>query len=159
MHGRLLGAFTVAEGHGPELDTGELTTFLDDALLLAPSMLLGPHTTWTGLDARTFEVSLTDAGRTVTGRVFLDARGAIRDFRSSDRYADLPGGRVRAVWQTPIPGWTRERGRPFPMPGGAVWLLPDGPLRYVRGGFVPGSVRYDVPPPVSRQRLAATRAA
>jgi hypothetical protein len=150
MHGRLLGAVTVAQGRGPEYDLGELTTFLDDAVLLAPSMLLGLATTWRELDADTFEVSLTDSGHTATGRVSLDERGAPRDFRSSDRFVDLPEGLVRAEWRTPVPGWTREGGRPFPMPGGAEWLLPEGPLRYVRGGFLPGTVRYDVPPPVRR---------
>jgi hypothetical protein len=67
---------------------------------------------------------------TVTARVFLDEQGAPRDFSTEDRYADLPGGPVRARWTTPIAGWTRVDGRAVPTRGSAVWHLPDGPLTY-----------------------------
>jgi len=42
----LLDRLTVADGHGEESGISELTTYLDDAVLLAPSMLLTPVTTW-----------------------------------------------------------------------------------------------------------------
>jgi hypothetical protein len=29
----------------------------------------------------------------------------------------------------------------MPLPGGATWILDDGPFTYVRGGFVPGTRR------------------
>lgn len=148
MVGRLLGLFKVVDGEGAEFDIGELTTYLNDAVLLAPSMLLGPETNWTGVDDHTFDVALTDLGRTVTARVVIDDRGALRDFVTCDRYAALPGGLVQARWNTPIPSWTTVDGRPFPGPTGATWTLPDGPFTYVEGGFVPGSVAYNIPLPV-----------
>jgi hypothetical protein len=40
MHGKLLGVVTVARSEGSETDLSELVTFLNDAVLLAPSMLL-----------------------------------------------------------------------------------------------------------------------
>lgn len=138
---------TVADGHGEEFDFSELTTYLDDALLLAPSMLLGPATTWAGVDERTFDVTLSDAGRSVTGRVFLDERGAPRDFATTDRYAALPGGLVRAEWRTPVQSWQMAGGRRLPGPFAAVWHLPDGPMPYIEGCLVPGSVAFNVPPP------------
>jgi hypothetical protein len=146
MHGKLLGLVTVADGTGDEFDASELVTYLNDAVLLAPSMLLGAPTQWAAVDDRTFDVSLTDAGRTVTARVLLDDRGAPVDFSTTDRYAALPGGPVRAEWRTPVPGWDQVDGRPFPRPGGATWLLDDGPFTYVEGGFVPGTLRCDVDP-------------
>jgi len=153
-HGRMIGKLadrvTVADGQGDEFDIGELTTYLDDAVLLAPSMLLGPATTWTGIDEHTFDVTLRDAGRAVTGRVFLDDRGAPRDFSTTDRFADLPGGLVRAEWRTPVRSWERIGGRPLPGPFGAVWHLPDGPLPYVEGRLVPGSVAFNVAPAARR---------
>ena len=148
-HGRMLGKLldwvTVADGQGDEFDIGELTTYLNDAVLLAPSMLLGPTTTWTGV-GDTFDVTLTDTGRTVTGRVFLDDRGAPRDFSTTDRFADLPGGLVRAEWRTPVRSWEIIDGRPLPGHFGAVWHLPDGPLPYVEGRLEPGSVAFNVLP-------------
>jgi hypothetical protein len=146
MLGKLLDRFTVADGQGEEFDIGELTTYLNDALLLAPSMLLGPTTTWAGVDEHTFDVTLHNAGHTVTGRVYLDERGAPRDFSTTDRYADLPGGLVRAEWHTPVRSWEVVDRRPLPGLVGAVWHLPDGPLPYIEGRLVPGSVAFNVTP-------------
>lgn len=150
-HGRMLGKLfdriTVADGSGEEFDIGELTTYLNDAILLAPSMLLGAATRWTEVDDRSFDVALTDAGRTVTARVHLDERGAPRDFSTTDRFADLPTGLTRAEWRTPVSAWTTTPdGRPFPGPMAAVWHLPDGELPYVEGRIVPESFVVDGPP-------------
>ena len=77
-----------------------------------------------------FVLDFTDAGRTVRAEVRLDERGAPADFRTDDRYADLPGGLVRARWSTPVEGWTVRSGRPCFTRASAVWQLPDGPFRY-----------------------------
>ncbi len=144
MLGKLLDRIVVADGHGPEFDTGELTTYLNDAILIAPSMLLGPSTEWTAVDDRSFDVRLTDAGRSVTARVFVDERGAPYDFSTTDRFADLPGGPVRAEWRTPVRGWEHIDGRAVPGPMEAVWHLPDAPLPYVNGRL--SDISWNVPP-------------
>jgi hypothetical protein len=135
MHGRLLGLVTVADGTGPELDLGELVTYLNDAVLLAPSMLLGPSTTWTAVDDDSFDVALTDGGLTVTARVTLDERGAPVGFSTTDRYAALGGRLVRTRWSTPVEGWTVVDGHPLPTRGRAVWNLPDGDFVYAEGAW------------------------
>jgi Family of unknown function (DUF6544) len=142
MHGTLLGLVTVADAHGPETDMSELTTYLNDAVMMAPSMLLRPEVHWTEVDDDSFAVALTDADTTVTARVFLDEQGAPRDFSTNDRYADLPGGLVRAEWTTPIAGWVRADGRAVPTLGAAVWHLPDGPLTYAEFTFGPNAIEY-----------------
>ena len=144
MLGKALGLVTVADGSGPEFDVGELTTWLNDAVLLAPGMLLSDRVRWQATGDHRFRVSLTDAGRTVSAEVFLDDDGRPRDFRSEDRYADLPGGPVRALWSTPIEGWTVVDGRPRPTRGAAVWHLPDGQFRY--GELALADLELDVPP-------------
>ena len=146
MLGKLLGLFKVAEGHGDEFDLGELTTYLNDAVLLAPSFLLGPNTTWAEVDDDSFDVTLADAGRRVTARIFIDERGAPVDFSTTDRFADLPGGLVRAKWTTPTPVWLSGAGRPVPGPVSAVWHLADGPLPYIEGRLIPDSIAYNVAP-------------
>jgi len=146
MIGKLFGRLTVVDGEGDEFDVGELTTYLNDAILIAPSMLLGLPTTWVAVDDHTFDVSLSDAGRTVTGRVFLDDQGAPRDFSTTDRFAALPGGLVRAEWRTPVERWEIVDGRPLPGPFSAVWHLPEGPLPYIKGRLVPGSVTFNQAP-------------
>ena len=146
MRGKLAGLVTVVDGAGPEFDVGELVTYLDDALLFAPSMLLGPGTTWSAVDGDSFDVTLADAGNQVTGRVFLDADGALRDFSTTDRFADLPGGLVRTRWSTPVAGWQLVDGRPIPTAAAAVWDLPNGPFRYAEFDLPPGEVAFNVPP-------------
>jgi hypothetical protein len=133
MRGKLLGVVPVANGSGPRFDVSELVTWLDDAVLMAPSMLLTPATTWTaGPDEDSFEVTFTDAGHTVSARVLLDESGGPREFWTDDRYADLPGGLVRARWRTPVEGWTTVDGRPRMTAASAVWDLRGGPFCYGR---------------------------
>jgi hypothetical protein len=144
MLGKLLDRVTVADGQGEEFDIGELTTYLNDAILLAPSMLLGLATSWVAVDEGSFDVTLTDAGRTVSGRVFVDEHGAPYDFSTTDRYVDLPGGLVRAEWRTPVWSWQVVDGRRLPCRVCAVWHLPDGPMPYVDGQL--SQVTFNVAP-------------
>ena len=144
MLGKALNLITVADGSGPEFDTGELVTWLDDAVLMAPSMLLDTRTTWAALSEDSFRVTVTDAGHTVAADVFLDDRGLPRDVRTGDRWADLPGGPVRATWSTPVRGWTAVDGFPRLTGGSAVWHLPDGEFCY--GELTVDRLDHNVPP-------------
>lgn len=146
MVGRMLGVVKVADGAGPELDLGELTTYLNDAVMLAPSSLLVPAVTWGAVDDTSFDVAITDAGLTSTGRVRLDDDDRPCDFVTDDRFADTPGGLVRAPWSTPHTEWVGRDGRRFPDGGRAVWHLADGELEYARGAFLPETFAADLPP-------------
>jgi hypothetical protein len=144
MHGKLAGVVTVASGEGPEFDVGELSTWLNDAVLLAPSMLLAADVDLEALGDDRLRFTLRDSGHQVQATVQLDATGRPSDHWTDDRWVDLPDGLVRAEWHTPVPGWTGRPGEaPMPLPGGATWMLPDGPFTYVRGGFVPGTRRLE----------------
>jgi hypothetical protein len=144
MLGKALGLITVADGSGVEFDVSELVTWLDDAVLRAPGMLLGGRATWEAVSDDSFRVALTDNGHTVSGVVALDEAGRPRTFRTEDRWADLPGGMVRAPWSTPVLGWTVVDGRPRMTGGAAVWHLPDGDFRY--GEMTLVDLALDVPP-------------
>jgi hypothetical protein len=146
MHGKLLGLVTVADGNGPEFDISELATYLNDAVLLAPTMLLRPEVSWVEVDRASFEVSLTDGGHRVRARVLLDTEGAPVDFSTTDRFADLPSGLVQARWSTPVEDWQTVDGRAVPTAASAVWHLPDGPFRYGEFAVDPASVAFNVNP-------------
>ena len=136
MRGKLFGALPVASGTGPHFTTSELVTWLNDAVLLAPSMLLDPAVQIReDRDDDWFRVELTDGGRSVAARVLVDENGAPRDFSTDDRYADLPGGLVRCRWRTPVEGWTDLAGRPVPVGAKAVWQLTSGPFTYAELEF------------------------
>lgn len=150
MRGKLLGLVPVADGSGQEFDLGELATYLDDAVMLAPGMLLVPAVTWHVVDDDSFDLVFTDHGTTVTARVSVDEVGRVREFSTADRYCALPTGLVRARWTTPVPGWTTAGGRPVPEGGPAIWQLPDGPYEYARARVDARSIAWNVPPTPAR---------
>jgi hypothetical protein len=137
----------VVDVGGPELDLGELVTYLNDAILMAPSLLLGPETSWTMVDAHSFDVSLHDHDLTVSARVWTNERGAPVDFRTTDRFFQTPDGKlVRTEWRTPIDGWQSYGGRMLPTRARAVWHLSTGPFSYADFTVDPEQVRFNVLP-------------
>jgi len=163
---RLFDLLTVADGTGEEFDTGELVTYLNDGILIAPSMLLVPEVSWSHVDATSFDVALTDHGRTVTARVFIDDRGAPIDFSTTDRFVADPQDAkrlVRARWTTPLEGWQTIGGRRLWTRGRAVWHLAAGDFAYADFSPVAGSLAFNVQPaerfePIE-ERIEASHAA
>jgi hypothetical protein len=75
MRGTLAGLIPVLDSAGAEFDASELVTYLNDAVLIAPSLLLNDHVTWDGTGPRSFRVRLTDGACTVGAHVNLDGEG------------------------------------------------------------------------------------
>ena len=147
MRVRAFDLIPVVDASGHELDVGELVTYLNDAILLAPSLLLGPETAWKAVDDQSFDVTLRDGALSVTARVWLDEQGAPRDFSTTDRFFDAPDGRrVRTEWRTPVQGWQTFGGRKLPTRAQAVWQLPSGPFPYADFEIDPARFAFNVPP-------------
>ena len=147
MRAKAFDLFEVVNGEGPELDVGELVTYLNDAILMAPSLLLGPETSWRAIDEQSFDVTLSDGSLRVTARVWLDEQGAPRDFSTTDRFFDQPDGkRVRTEWRTPVSGWQEVDGRKLPTRAEAVWNLKTGPFSYADFKVDPSLIAFNVPP-------------
>ena len=148
---KALDLFTIADGTGEQFDIGELVTYLSDAVLVAPSMLLVPEVSWAPCDSNSFAVMLTDHDRRVTARVFVDERGAPLDFSTTDRFCydpDRPKQLVRARWSTPVSGWSDLDGVSRPTGAQAVWHLPQGPFTYADFHLIPGTAAFNVHPGV-----------
>lgn len=146
---KLLDRFPVADGTGQEYDIGELVTYLNDAVLMAPSMLLVPEVSWSGLDANSFAVALTDHRRTVTARVIVDERGALGEFSTTDRFLydpKNPKQLIRAEWRTPVARWEEIDGHLLPASAQAIWRLPAGDYPYAEFRLIPASVAFNIPP-------------
>jgi hypothetical protein len=149
MLARLFDRVTIADVADHRIDTGELVTFLNDAIMFAPSMLFGLDTVFSAVDQGSFDVRLADRGRSVQARVFVDGRGRVTDFSTIDRYGTDPARRsdmVRARWSTPIRGWKLVDGRPLPEGGEAVWHFPSGTFLYADFSVAPGDLAFDVAP-------------
>lgn len=153
MLGRVLDAVSVVDEGDEHVATGELVTWLNDALFLAPSMLLRPEITWReirgALGQHAFDVTLTDRGRVVSARVFVDDDGTLTDFSTTDRFLSRPGADgapvwTRTRWSTPVHSVRVVHGRTIASGGRAVWHLPEGPFSYVDLTY--DRVEFDVSP-------------
>jgi hypothetical protein len=147
---RPLDLVTVADGTGEAYDIGELVTYLNDGITIAPSMLLVPQVRWTEVDTSSFDVALTDHGRTVRGRVFVDERGTPVNFETTDRfYSDPrdPAKVTRCRWTTPLDAYQDVGERRLPTTGKAVWH-PEGEeeLAYADFVFDPPALAFNVTP-------------
>jgi len=153
-HGRMLvkafDRFTLEDAVGPEFDAGELVTYLNDAIFFAPSMLLGPETTWTSAGDLSFDVALSDRGNSVSARVTIDGEGRPTDFSTDDRFVRDPyrpgHPLIRAHWTTPIRGWEVVGERPVFSAGQAIWQLEQGPFAYADLKLEPGTLAFNVRP-------------
>jgi hypothetical protein len=110
--------------------------------MIAPSMLLTPAVTWAAVDDHRFDITMSDR-ISATSRVFVAEQGRMVGFSTTDRWAALSDGLIRARWTTPIDGRMDYQGRCFPSAG-----VPSG-TKYVRGRFIPESVEFNVPPGAS----------
>lgn len=148
MLAKALDLFPVVDVRRPELDVAELVTYLNDAVLMAPSLLLVPGTEWRELSADTFEVRITNAGRSVSAQVQVEADGKPLDFCTEDRFGNDPyaPGKpfVRARWSTPVAAFTEHDGQPVLAEGSAVWHFPKGSFAYARLRLLPGSFAFDL---------------
>jgi hypothetical protein len=149
LAGKILDRFKVADDASEKVTIGELATYLDDALLFAPSMLLGPSTHWEAVDDGSFDVLLTDWQRTVRARVHVDADGAIFNISTEDRFGQEPANRkaglVRTEWTTPVDGWECVGGRMRPSSAQAIWHYPSGDFEYAELSSTGMEIAYDVP--------------
>jgi hypothetical protein len=150
LQAKLMDLVPVANGKGPEFDLGELVTYLDDALLFAPSLLLGPQTSWSAISPTCFDAALSDKGNKVTARVFLDQQDLPSDVSTDDRFfidsANSNNPIRRERWHTPVAGWATVDGRKVVASAQAIWQLPAGPLPYIEMQVEPGSLVFNALP-------------
>lgn len=139
MQAKVLDLVPVVDARGRELDIGELVTYLVEALMFAPTLVVGPMTTFVAVEDSCFDVTMTDRANSVTARVFVDERGAPIDVTTTDRFVNDPDAKghpfVRARWSTPIDRWNTAGARPHPEHARAVWHLDRGPFEYARFHF------------------------
>jgi hypothetical protein len=130
---RALDAFSVANDHSEETAVGQLVTYLNDAVLLAPALLLVPEVTFRQTAEDSFVVTLSDRGREVSASVELDVMGRTTCFSTTDRFLRdpaRPDHMLRTRWSTPVQGWQWVAGRMVPTSAKAIWHLRDGDFTY-----------------------------
>jgi hypothetical protein len=141
MFGKAAGLVTIFDERGEELTLGTLTRYLSE-IIWFPIAYLGDNITWTAVDNHSADVSLTDHGRTVSGRMFFDDLGRPTTFETT-RYMGVDGGYRPTPWHTPHREWGERAGLNIPVRGDVLWVLPEGELTY--GEFNIDSVVYNRP--------------
>jgi len=129
MRVRLAGLFPIVNASGPELDHSSAVRFLNE-MMWFPSAFLRPNITWTAIDDTSAEVSLTDQGRSVSGKLYFAPDGRPTNFISR-RYKDLGTGSEPQLWSTPVTAYGTHCGLNLPIAGQAVWHLESGDFTYI----------------------------
>lgn len=128
MFGKLAGLFTVFDARGEELDQATMIRYLNE-IMWFPTAFLGEKITWQEVDDRSAEVTFTDGGNSVSGRMIFDEVGRLTNFTTM-RYREMEGKYSLDPWSTPMTGYGVLAGLNLPVRGQVVWKLPAGDLVY-----------------------------
>jgi len=130
MKGALGKLFTLFNQTGPEMDKGQLLTFLGECPLL-PSAILGEYITWEPIDANHAKATIACEGVSGSGIFTFSDTGFVQSFTTDER------GRIGTDGSTDYPGWSivyedyaEENGVYIPKSVQAVWHEDDGDLVY-----------------------------
>ncbi len=141
MNGKLAGLFTIFNLHGPELDQGSMLRYLSELIWL-PTAYLIPQITWQPVDENSSQVTFTDGGSSVAGRMTFDDLGRPLNF-ITQRYRSVKDGFSLDTWTAPSTAWELRKGITIPVAGQVTWKLDEGDLTYWDGRI--GKVEYNIP--------------
>lgn len=136
---KLAGTFTVAREEGTEaIAVGEMMRYAAELPWL-PTTSVGPHVTWSSVDASTARARFHDAGRSVT-LVFTFGDGGDVARVQGERPRSLPGGGTEVrPWVGRFWNYQEVDGVRVPMRGEVAWMMRDGPEPYWRGHILDAS--------------------
>jgi hypothetical protein len=141
MFGKAAGLFTLFDDQSDKLTQGTLTRYLSE-MIWFPTAYLGENVTWSAVDERSADVTLTDHDRSVSGRMFFDPLGRPTTFEAM-RYKEDHGTYTLLPWHTPNHEWGERGGLNIPVRGEVYWVMPEGKLTY--GDFSISAVAYNQP--------------
>ena len=141
MFGKAAGLITLFDDRSEKLTQGALIRYLSEMIWL-PVAYLGYNVTWTAVDGHSADVTLSDHGRTASGRMFFDELGRPMTFEAM-RYQEKNGEYTLLPWHTPSHEYGLMGGLNIPVRGEVCWIMPEGKLTY--GDFKIVSVEYNRP--------------
>jgi hypothetical protein len=141
MFGKAAGLFTIFDDRSEKLTLGTLTRYLSE-MIWFPIAYLGDKVTWTAVNNNSADVTLSDHGRTASGRMVFDELGRPVTFETM-RYREMNSEYVLAPWHTPNLEYGERGGLNIPVRGQVYWDMPEGKLVY--GDFRIVEVVYNRP--------------
>lgn len=136
LEARVLSAFRVAGGTGPEFAKGELMRYLSELPVYPDAILNARGLSWRQIDDTTVEVSAPSAGGAAVLRFLFDGNGDIVAMQADDRPMMVGDETVPTPWHG-IYGAYKQFGRyRIPSYGEVGWVLADGLFTYWKGEVV-----------------------
>ena len=127
---KLLGAFTVVDEAGPELDQGTALRWLNETMWF-PAVWATDAIAWEPIDDMSARASVTVGDLTVDAVFVFDGEGRLVDCRAYRYFIDSER-RLMAPWSTPLSDHESFGDVYLPSAGSAVWALDDGDLEYIQ---------------------------
>ena len=101
MRVTIAGLIKLWDLEGAEMDQGSLMRYLNE-MVWFPTAFLGNNITWSAVDERSAQVSITDHGRAAAATMYFDELGRPTDF-VAHRYRHLGKGKFSLdEWATPF---------------------------------------------------------
>ena len=134
MKGVLAKLFTLFDQTGPEMDKACLITYLAEAFFL-PDALLKDFITFTQVDKRTVEATITNKGVTASGVFHFNDAYEMISFTTNDRGQIAPDGTIEYIpWEAQCENYKEySDGIRRPTVFRAVWKNKDGDFIYFDG--------------------------
>ena len=134
MKGVLAKLFTLFDQTGPEMDKACLITYLAEAFFL-PDALLKDFITFTQVDERTVEATITNKGVTASGVFHFNDSYEMTSFTTNDRGQIAPDGSIEYTpWEAQCENYKEySDGIRRPTVFRAVWKNKDGDFIYFDG--------------------------
>jgi hypothetical protein len=129
MSGKLAGLITIFDVQGEKLDQGAQLRYLSEAIWF-PIAFLGENMNWEPIDDHSARITMSDAGRHVSGVLHVDSDGRPINF-TCQRYFMQGDDFSLEQWSTPMTHYAPMAGLNLPIRGAAQWKLKDGDFTYI----------------------------
>lgn len=136
LEARVLGAFRIAGGTGPEFAKGELMRYLAELPLYPDAILNARGLKWRQIDETTVEVSARSAHGTAALRFVFDGSGDIVGVQADDRPMTVGDRTVPTPWRGTFSKYRKFGSYRIPSYGEVGWVLDDGLFTYWQGQVV-----------------------
>lgn len=147
MQIKIANLFQIVDAKGEKMNRGETVTMFNDMCVLAPATLINSSVEWSDEEERSVSAKFSNAGNTISAKLFFGNEGELIDFISEDRYYSSDGKKYLSYpWSTPVYGYKVTEGRRIPTTAGAVWYTPEGEYEYAKFNLL--SIKYNTTEPI-----------
>lgn len=134
LRAKLFSTIAVAEeGPGYEINSGELTRYLAEAVWFPTALLPGEGVKWTAIDDQSARATIASGGTSASLLFYFNDSNEVDRVFAEKRYRAIDDTFEPTPWTGRFRNYQRRNGMLIPIDGEVEWNLPDGDLSYWRG--------------------------